>query len=89
MLRGIYTAASGMLAQAMRSDVLANNLANVDTPGYRRQATQIEAFPTQFLMREEKRRYTPIGTLGTGSLVTGVRNSFLPEGFKPPATHWM
>ncbi|HKM17687.1 MAG: flagellar basal-body rod protein FlgF [Firmicutes bacterium] len=78
MLRGIYTAASGMLAQAMRSDVLANNLANVDTPGYRRQATQIEAFPTQFLMREEKRRYTPIGTLGTGSLVTGVRNSFLP-----------
>jgi len=78
LLRGIYTAASGMLAQALRTDVLANNLANVDTPGYRRQTTQVEAFPTQFLMREEQRRYTPIGTLGTGSLVTSVHNSFLP-----------
>jgi flagellar basal-body rod protein FlgF len=78
LLRGIYTAASGMLAQALKTDVLANNLANVDTPGYRRETTIVEAFPTQLLMREEKRQYTPIGTLGTGVLAVGVHNSFLP-----------
>jgi len=67
-----------MLAQAFKTDVLANNLANVDTPGYRRETTLVEAFPTQLLMREDKRQYTPIGTLGTGVLVSSVHNSFMP-----------
>ncbi|MFN8109591.1 MAG: flagellar basal-body rod protein FlgF [Thermoleophilia bacterium] len=36
MLRGIYIAGSGMLAESMRQDVVANNLANATTTGYRR-----------------------------------------------------
>jgi flagellar basal-body rod protein FlgG len=35
MLQGIYTAASGMMAHDAISDVIANNLANVSTPGFR------------------------------------------------------
>jgi flagellar basal-body rod protein FlgG len=35
MLNGLYSAASGMLAQQTRMDVLANDLANVDTTGYK------------------------------------------------------
>ncbi|MGQ9488002.1 MAG: flagellar hook-basal body protein [Armatimonadota bacterium] len=35
MLRGLQISASGMLAQQVRHDVIANNLANVDTTGYK------------------------------------------------------
>jgi flagellar basal-body rod protein FlgF len=35
MISGMYTAASGMAAYQSKLDVLANNLANVDTPGFK------------------------------------------------------
>ncbi len=36
MIRGIYTGASGMLAKWTEMDVISNNLANVDTPAFKR-----------------------------------------------------
>lgn len=36
MLRGLYTAASGMLAQVAKMDVITNNLANASSIGYKR-----------------------------------------------------
>jgi flagellar basal-body rod protein FlgG len=36
MLRGLWTAASGMAAQQMNVDVIANNLANVNTAGFKK-----------------------------------------------------
>ena len=36
LIRGIYTAASGMLAESLRADVTANNLANVNTAGFKK-----------------------------------------------------
>ena len=36
MIRGLYTSASGMLAELHRQDTISNNLANVDTPGYKK-----------------------------------------------------
>ncbi|MBQ6738944.1 MAG: flagellar biosynthesis protein FlgF, partial [Synergistaceae bacterium] len=36
MHRGIYEAASGMIVQETNLDVITNNLANVDTAGYKR-----------------------------------------------------
>lgn len=36
MIRGLYAAASGMMAQMARQDVYANNLANVNSVGFRR-----------------------------------------------------
>jgi flagellar basal-body rod protein FlgG len=35
MLNGLYSAAAGMLAQQQRMDVLANDIANVNTAGYK------------------------------------------------------
>ncbi|MBI2423462.1 MAG: flagellar hook-basal body protein [Candidatus Hydrogenedentes bacterium] len=37
MIKGLYSAASGMLAIEARQDVVANNIANAATPGYKRQ----------------------------------------------------
>ena len=36
MLRSLWTAASGMQAQQLNIDVLSNNLANVNTTGFKR-----------------------------------------------------
>lgn len=40
MSKGIYTAVSGAMAQSAKMDTIANNLANVNTPGFKRD-TQI------------------------------------------------
>jgi flagellar basal-body rod protein FlgG len=37
MIQGLYSAATGMVAIERRHDVLANNVANAATPGYKRQ----------------------------------------------------
>src|SRR2546430_13246151 len=42
MLRALYTAASGMSAQEMNLDNVANNLANSSTAGFRKRRTQFE-----------------------------------------------
>ena len=44
MNRGIYEAASGMLVQETPLDVITNNLANVDTPGYKRRISATADF---------------------------------------------
>ena len=36
MIRSLWTAASGMMAQQLNTDVIANNLANVNTTGFKR-----------------------------------------------------
>ena len=38
MVRSLYSAASGMMAQQTNVDVIANNLANVNTIGYKSQS---------------------------------------------------
>jgi len=42
MLRAMYTAASGMTAQQMNLDNVANNLANASTAGFRRRRVQFQ-----------------------------------------------
>jgi flagellar basal-body rod protein FlgG len=36
MMRGLYTAASGMMAQQLNMDTISNNLANVNTTGFKK-----------------------------------------------------
>ena len=37
MIKGIYRAASGMLPRIKKQEIISNNLANVNTPGFKRQ----------------------------------------------------
>ncbi len=53
MVRGVYTGASGMIAQQERLDVVANNLANVDKPGFKRDTATFKAFPEMMAARTE------------------------------------
>ncbi len=51
MLRGLYTGAAGMVVQQERLDAMANNLANVDTTGYKRDTPIQKAFPELLIRR--------------------------------------
>ena len=59
MLRGMYGAAAGMIAQQQRQEMLTNNLANVQTAGFKADQATIRSFPNMMLkamrMREERR----------------------------------
>ena len=46
MLKGLYTAYTGMLNEQDRMDVLANNLANSTTNGFKKEGTTSQAFDT-------------------------------------------
>lgn len=84
MIRGLYTSASGMLTQWSRMDVVANNLANVNTAGYKKDVALVQAFP-QILIHRTNDLYLidkspfkidmrpEIGLLGTGAQVEEVR----------------
>jgi flagellar basal-body rod protein FlgG len=97
VLRGIYTGASGMLAQEHRLDAVANNLANVDLTGYKRDTAIFKAFPQLLLRRmNDEGVYTfPLGSvdtmpiagkLGTGTELNEVYTSFEQGGLKPTET---
>ena len=53
MIRGWYTAASGMRAQQWRLDAVANNLSNVNTDGYKRDVAAFKAFPEMLIRRQD------------------------------------
>lgn len=46
MLKGLYTAYTGMVNEQHRMDVMTNNLANADTNGYKKEGATSQAFDT-------------------------------------------
>lgn len=48
MSKGIYTALSGAMAQSSRLDTIANNLANVSTPGFKRDGQVFREYLTSY-----------------------------------------
>jgi flagellar basal-body rod protein FlgG len=77
VLRGFYNAASGMLAQQRKQEILTNNMANANTPGYKADNASLRTFPTMLLqhMGETKLNGKTIPnnySLGESGLATGV-----------------
>jgi flagellar basal-body rod protein FlgF len=66
MNRGLYVAASGMLAMQARQDQLSNDLANAATPGYKQDRTAQKAFG-ELLVRNVA------GDQQVGTMAAGVR----------------
>ncbi len=52
MLRGLYSAASGMDVQQAKIEILAKNLANTTTPGYKKDVIQARSFPELLLIQQ-------------------------------------
>lgn len=56
MFRGFYTVASGMITQQRKTEVLTNNMANVNTPGFKAEQSTIRSFPEMLMSSIEKTR---------------------------------
>ncbi|PJZ70404.1 flagellar biosynthesis protein FlgC [Leptospira perolatii] len=71
MLRGIYTGSNGMTVQQTRMDVIANNLANVDKTGFKRDTTLFKTFPELLLHRynEDGVGKVPMGSFDTAPVI--------------------
>lgn len=68
MIRGLYTSATGLNAGSRQQDVISNNLANANTPGYKRQDTVFQSLlERQIWSFQPDARPSYIGQLGTGS----------------------
>lgn len=84
MLRGFYTAASGMIAQQRHQEALSNNVANVNTPGYKADQATLRSFPELLIQQmgaqsigTENGGVRSVTNRPIGSLNTGV---FMQEG---------
>ena len=72
MLRGLYTAATGMVVQEMRQETISNNLNNANTPGYKRDEPLLKSFPETLLWQIGNGQKQLIGGLPSGSMVDQV-----------------
>jgi flagellar basal-body rod protein FlgF len=68
--RGLYIAASGMIAEQVRQDQLANDLANASTPGYKADSSEQASFSDLLLWNSNTG--AAVGSLSMGSRITRV-----------------
>jgi flagellar basal-body rod protein FlgG len=67
MERGLYIAASGMLSEQTRQDLISHDLANASTPGYKPDRVASRSFGEMLLNDTSSGR--PIGALGLGTQI--------------------
>lgn len=72
MVKGLYTAYTGMLNQQNKVDVIANNLANAATTGYKKEGSTSEAFDT-VLAYKIKDQTSAFGGKKIGTMNLGVK----------------
>ncbi|KHL93714.1 flagellar hook-basal body protein [Paenibacillus sp. LMG 31459] len=66
MLRGLYTAAAGMVTQQRRHDTATQNIANLNTTGYKQVDSVSHAFPDVLISAMSGGVTKPVGRLNTG-----------------------
>lgn len=89
MVRGLYTAASGALVAQSQADTIANNLANVDTNGFKATLLQVQSAPSMDLYHYQTNpgksaggalsgvsSANYVGSLGTGSEIYDTPSVF-------------
>lgn len=74
MDRGLYIAASGMLAEQVRQDLLANDLANVSTPGYKPDRASQSSFGDILLANTASGAL--VGPMSLGAQIDAVLTDF-------------
>lgn len=83
MLRALYTAATGSQSQQFNIDVIANNVANVNTTGYKKARAEFEDLLSQTYSAPgaigDQGTTDPIGVqVGLGVQVSATQRVFLP-----------
>lgn len=98
MLRGLYSAASGMDVQQAKVESISNNLANATTPGYKKERVMSQSFPEHLIISQggPKHKISPVlpgggpkmvGTTGIGALVEETVVNFSPGQVQETGNH--
>jgi len=89
MARGIDTAASAMVGIMALNDTLANNLANINTPGFKQSNVTFKSIQDVILSRSDNssgnnsnNNTAPMGTISLGSVVDSSCVDFRQAGIK-------
>lgn len=87
MLRGLWSAASGMAAQKLTIDVIANNLANVNTVAFKKSRSDFQDLMYQTISQAGAKTAAggeiPSGIqIGMGTMPVGVHKMFMQGDFK-------
>lgn len=89
MIKGLYSAFTAMDAAWKYQDVLANNIANSNTIGYKREVGSMQAFPDVLLSQQSAvpapiaaRIQAIVGQIGTGKFVAEFSTDFEEGDFQ-------
>lgn len=80
MERGLYIAASGMLAEQVRQDQIANELANASTAGYKADRSSQRAFGDLLLANTQTGQV--VGSLGFGAQIAQTVTDLAPQALR-------
>lgn len=80
MNRGLYISAAGAVAQMTRMDTIANNLANVDTVGFKKDLAVFRSNqPAQVVRTNDTVISTPIGNISSSFPIGSLSNGAIHE----------
>lgn len=86
MVRGLYTAYTGMVNQQKRLDTITNNLANASTNGYKREGATAKAFSEYLTVKVNDRTVgyitEPIGKMSLGVKIGENYTDYSQGSFK-------
>ena len=77
---GLYIAAQGMLAEQVRQDQLANDLANASTPGYKPDTATQQSFGS--LLMQNTATGQTVGPLSTGTRIDAITTNLDPASLR-------
>ena len=88
MVRGLYTNGWSMLAHTRKMDVIANNLANVNTHGYKKETATFGSFPELMVRRiyDVRSLLNPTARVGMVELSADIDQNFVY--FNPGPSEW-
>lgn len=73
MLRGLYTAYTGMLNEQYRMDIMSNNLANADTTGFKKEGSTSQAYSEVMAVKIKDVSENPNTPKRLGTMSLGVK----------------
>ncbi|MCL2873413.1 MAG: flagellar basal-body rod protein FlgG [Defluviitaleaceae bacterium] len=83
MMRSLWTSASGMTSQQLNVDTIANNLANVNTTGFKRERLEFQSLLYETMRRADLDAANPVSRPVNLQVGHGVRPIAVSRSFTP------
>ncbi len=87
MVKGLYTAWTGMVNEMNRMDVITNNLANADTNGYKKEGATAQSFDEQLALKIKDSssvwKVKDLGGIHMGVKIGETYTDYAQGGFEP------